>query len=225
MSRNMRRAFGCLEFPSSIAVVAAIVWSAPAPAVADSPESVVRVEEDWELVVATPDPDSVSPQITCAISPAGGVDGLHATFELNSQSLATFAPGGLQLQLWNGETAVAASRHPEYKVLDRSGETIRWTNVMRLQDGKVIFWIKDGCSNTWGSFGGTSDLRLNVDSELADLNGYIPESSIENSGVSYAGNRVTSLKRLGWRAYALDVNGDWEQVLGSDEPVVVHSLE
>ena len=43
----------------------------------DLPE-VVRVEEDWELVVGTPDANSDAPQVTCVISPTGDVDDVHA---------------------------------------------------------------------------------------------------------------------------------------------------
>jgi hypothetical protein len=223
MSRNARPKVGWVTWSFVLAVVMVITGIDMRPCAAESPGQVLRIEEDWELVVATPDPGSVAPQVSCAISPLNGVDGLHATFELNSQSLATFNPGGLQLQVWNGETAVAASHHPEYKVLDKSNETITWTCVMRIGDGEVVFRIKNGVSDTWGTFGNNNYLRLIVPSDLADLNGYQPASSVENSGVSYAGNRVVSLKRLAWRAYA-DTWGQ-DEVFSDDAPVVVHSIE
>jgi len=55
-------------------------------------DTIVRVEEDWELVVATPDAASDAPQVTCTISPTGNLDGIHAVLELNQQSLPAYVP-------------------------------------------------------------------------------------------------------------------------------------
>ena len=43
--------------------------SAATVTTAQSPSNVVRVEQDWELVVGTPEPDRVTPQLVCVISP------------------------------------------------------------------------------------------------------------------------------------------------------------
>jgi hypothetical protein len=62
------------------AIVALFV--ADAKAWADSPV-VTKVEEDWELQVATPDPDGNAPQVITVISPNATIDAVHAVFELN----------------------------------------------------------------------------------------------------------------------------------------------
>lgn len=165
-------------------------WAAVAAA--QSP-AVVRVEEDWELVVVTPDARSAGPQVTCTISPRSDLAGLYATFEINHRSLPDFQPGGLQVQTWNGEQPVAQSPGPNSAVMSAVGETVRWTQVMRLAEGRVVFEIINGTSSTWGSFGGQGYLKLSAPSSLANLNAYSPEVSVRNSGVGFAGNRVQSL--------------------------------
>jgi hypothetical protein len=56
---------------------------------------VTKIEEDWELVIGTPDAGVAAPQTTCTIAPAGNLNGLHATLELNLRSQPSFSPGGV----------------------------------------------------------------------------------------------------------------------------------
>jgi hypothetical protein len=160
--------------------------------------TVVRVEEDWELVVATPDANSAAPQVTCVISPTPDVDSLHAAFELNHHSQPEFTPGGLQLQVWNDETLMTAASAPTESVLSNHHETIRWTQAMQLGEGGLTFEIIAGSSITWGDFGEGEALRASSATSLTNLNGYRPTTSVEQSGIGYAANRVVtlSLKRV-----------------------------
>lgn len=155
--------------------------------------TIVRVEEDWEMVVATPDMGSDSPQVTCVISPSGNVDSLYAAFELNHRSLPSYAPGGLQLQVWNGETALVAHSGPNGALLNTSGERVTWTQGMTVSGGSVVFEIRNGASSTWGTFGGWGYLQAVASAGVSNLNGYQPDVSVKNSGVGFAGNRVQSL--------------------------------
>lgn len=184
----------------------------PATALGETP-TIVRVEEDWELVVAAPDSYTDAPQVTCVISPVGDVDSLHAAVDLNHQNLPGFISGGLQLQVWDGETAVAYRNYPNPSVMVQAGETVQWTQRMSLSGGQLTFEIVNGSSLTWGEFGGQGYLKASVPTSLTDLVAYNPYVSTNNSGVGYAGNRVQSLTlktvRLytGWGAvYALPVS-------------------
>lgn len=159
---------------------------------AQSP-ALVRVEEDWELVVAAPDPGSAGPQVTCTLSPRADLAGVYGTFEINHRSLPSFQPGGLQVQTWNGDQPLAQSPVPASGVMSTPNETVRWTQVMRLAEGRVVFEVVNGTSTTWGSFGGQGYLQLSVPTSLTNLGGYSPEVSVRNSGVGFAGNRVQSL--------------------------------
>jgi len=181
--------------------------------------TVVRVEEDWELVVATPDPGSDSPQVTCVISPYGNLDSYYATFEINHQSEA-FDAGGLQLQIWQGESLIGDKGYPNHNILSTDGETVAWTQSLEIRDGVVTFEITNGSSSTWGTFGGQGYLKAMVPTELGSLGSYSPSISTQETGVSYASNRVSSLTLKAVRYY------DEEGKLISEDsaPKVVHSL-
>jgi hypothetical protein len=153
---------------------------------------VVRVEEEWELKVATPDPGSDAPQITCVTSPVGDIRSLHAVFEINQRTLPSFSSGGLQLQLWDGQSPRTHVEAGATQVLGNPDETITWTQVMEISGGVLRFTVSGGQSATWGSFGG-EDLKTEVPTALANLNQYDPLVSIDHSAVGYAGNRVKSL--------------------------------
>ena len=155
--------------------------------------SVVRVEEDWELVVGTPDPDSDSPQVVCVVSPLCKADSVHATFEVNHRSVPQFVPGGVQLVVWNGEAPLAIESSTNEAPLAHAGETIRWTQCMEVNEGQLTFEILGGSSTTWGAFGAEGSLRATVPTSLANLDAYTPSVSVKGSGVNYAGHRVHSL--------------------------------
>lgn len=175
---------------------------AVSPALADSP--IVRVEEDWEMVLLTPDPNSVGPQVVCAISPVGDLNSVYATFEINHGSYPKFSGGGLNLQVWNGDSHVSTQTFPNASVLTKSGETVSWTQSMEVQNGQVVFEIVNGHSATWGDFGGQGNLKATVICSVSDLNGYSPDVSMASSGVTFASNRVASLTLKSIRAVRAD---------------------
>jgi len=174
-----------------LALACVLAWAGAGPA--EETPTIVRVEEDWELVLATPDPDSAGPQVICTISPSGNVASLYCTLELNHRTIPTFVPGGMQFQIWNGEALLYERCAPVQTILSQPGEVIRWTQRMKLSDGNLLFETVNGSSATWGSFGGQGYLKGQVPTTLANLNAYHPSVSVENSGVSYAANRVQSL--------------------------------
>jgi hypothetical protein len=162
-----------------------------APAQADSPR-VISVEEHWELRLAEPDPDRSAPQTTMVMSPTGDVNGVHFLFTLNHNTVPDYAPGGMQVQLWDGGQFVQSNTAQNGKALDRSEELVTWTQKISVQSGQLSFQICDGTSETWGTFGG-SNLSLTAATSLASLNTYRPSVSLAESQVGYAQNRVGSL--------------------------------
>ena len=189
----------CWVFRGFLATLLLLAWAAVAWA--QSEGTVVRVEEDWELVIGTPDADSVAPQVTCVISPSGDVASCHAALELNQQSLPSFVAGGVQLQVWEGEVPLSYRPFSNGAVLQQPGETIRWTQTMELADGNLTFEVINGTSTTWGGFGGQGYLKASVATELNSLNGYDPAVSAKNSGAGHAANRVQSLVLRRVRVY------------------------
>jgi hypothetical protein len=152
---------------------------------------VVSVEEHWELKLGQPDAERSAPQTTMFMSPDGDLDGVHFLFALNHVSVPQYEPGGMQVQLWNGdqvEDSVAAGQG----ALSHDQEHVHWVQKLALDDETLTFQVRDGESETWGAFGGES-LTLSVPSSLTSLNGYKPGVSLTESQVGYAENRVVSL--------------------------------
>ncbi len=158
-------------------------------------KTVVRVVEDWKMVVGDPDPNVTAPQITTAFSPIGSLSGTYAIFNLNHQALETFAPGGMQLQIWTGENARTLRRIRADESFTSPGEEVTWTQEMELTSHGLRFDIENGQSETWGTFGGGS-LSEQVTTTLSNLNAYDPTVSLSESGVTFARNRVDELVLL-----------------------------
>jgi hypothetical protein len=186
---------------------------------AQTSPQVVQVEEDWELVVHNPDSGNVAPQVTCTISPNLHLNGLYSTFELNHKTVPAFAGGGLHLQTWVGEHNLTRKSHSNSDALASSGETVSWTSRMSVQSNAMTFAIVNGSSTTWGTFGTGTTLTSSYGTSLTNLNSYSSQLSVQNSGVGFAANRVSSLvlKRV---RYTLSDG----TVLTDDEPRVVHQL-
>jgi len=191
MTGHLATGTRCWTFRCLLALLLTVAWAAMAHA--ETGPTIMRVEEDWELILATPDPDSDAPQVTCVISPTGDVTSVYAAFELNHQSLPSFTPGGLQLQVWDGEVPLSHRRFPTAAILAQPEEVVRWTQSVELVDGCLVFEIVGGSSGTWGRFGGQGYLKSGIGTTLQNLNAYHPSVSVANSGVSYAANRVESL--------------------------------
>ena len=95
--------------------------------------------------------------------------------------------------MWEGEVPLETRKHPNGSVMSGGAEVVTWKQTMSLSNGTLKFEVVNGDSDTWGKFGGQGYLRKTVDTALTTLNGYDPDLSVENSGVTYAGNRVTKL--------------------------------
>lgn len=161
-----------------------------------------RIEEDWELVVAEPDLSLLGPQITIVMRPTSD-NPLQAQFKLNYRDHPTFEAGGLQIQLWQGGEVSDVTQQSDEQ-LHVEGETITWTQRMSLANGAVEFQILSGQSETWGDFGQEGQLGLSNGSAVGSLAGYSPNRSVEESGVSFQANLVTSLRLVQVRYYQGD---------------------
>jgi hypothetical protein len=129
---------------------------------------------------------------------------IHGIFNVNYQALDNFAPGGMQLQLWNGETPISFVQIRPDSEFETTGEVVTWTQRVTRSNGRLYFRISDGNSTTWGAFGDTSSLTESVSTNLPDLNLYDPAVSVDNSGVTFAANRVDCLVLERVRIYTSD---------------------
>lgn len=169
------------------------------PAWAETPTDVTRVEEDWELVVGQPSVDDTAPQIMSFISPTQRIDAECAVLELNHSTQPDYLDGGVQFQRWFGDfERIWRAPHTTHR-LAIPGERIKYTMTMRIEDGLLTFGVRNGTSQTWGNFGGTSEQwNSSVVSQYANLDAYRPAVSTKYSRVGYAANRVRrySLKEV-----------------------------
>jgi hypothetical protein len=174
-----------------------IILVAATPVAAQT-SKILKIEEHWELQVGGPDADRSAPQATMVMSPSDNLDSLYFLFTLNHQSDPEYQAGGMQVQLWDGDTAVEAAGS-DAGTLDQANDVISWVQRLKVDGGNLTFEVVDGTSSSWGAFGGGS-LSLSTPTSLDSLNGYRPAVSIAESQVGYAGNRVQALilKRLVW---------------------------
>lgn len=195
-----------------LAVLAVLSWAANSSYAIE----IVSIEEHWELRVGLPDAGSSSPQVSMVMSPTSSLDDEFFVFTLNHHSAPEWIPGGLQVQHWKGEQIVAGKVGQDEGMLHHADETISWVQRTSLHEGQLIFEVVNGQSESWGSFGDLGNLRFSSNTNLGNLNGYRPAISIEESGVSFGGNRVASLtlKKLRWT----DSNG---QVYELNAPIDV----
>jgi hypothetical protein len=178
-----------------------LAWTRPLSAQTPSvtPTGIDRIEEDWQVVVATPSPEEVGPQISTTMSPVGDNDLSFMSFSLNYRD-DPFSPGGLEIRAWSGKTAMASD--PERRELLRTaGETILWTQQMALANGTLTYDVIAGSSVTWGSFGVNGELSVAVPSSEPSLDAYSPDLSVQCSGATWQSNRVTSMQLVRIRYY------------------------
>jgi len=187
---------------------------------ADTDQTITRVEEDWVVEVGTPDTNNSTPQIVTVISPLGSLNDTHSLFELNHSSLPDYSAGGMQLQCWKGDFSMDHHTFPDRGLMSTTGEVVSFTNSMSLSDGRLTYEVTDGSSTTWGKFGGQGHLKCTVSTSLRDLNHYSPSVSADNSRVAFAAHRVDRMVLSKVRYYS---NGELIRTDSTER--VVHSID
>jgi len=170
---------------------------------ASAQSEIVRIEEDWELVVANPDALLDAPQVTVTMVPFLQKPNLHLQVNLNYALKPDFASGGIQVRIQNEDSTLAHVHRKAGIQLSNPSEVVQWTTAIQKTESGYGYGIQTGNGTSWGEFGGPNYfLSLNHSTTSAGLEGYTPVSSLENSGATYAGNRVTSLYLKRFRVYA-----------------------
>lgn len=162
---------------------------------------VVMIEEHWELQVGGPDQTRNAPQVSMVMSPNGHTNADFFIVTLNHGSFPEFASGGVQVQHWHGDTCLGAKNSYSQSSLIHDGETVSWKQRMTLDGCSLKFEVIDGDSQSFGSFGNIGVLQSVVQVDQSRLNTYVPAISITESGIGFAGNRVSSLtlQKLVWQ--------------------------
>jgi len=177
----------------AIAVASVVMMLVSTPvSVGQSPQPVVRVEEDWQLTLEEPDDTDYAPQLHTVMAATGSLGDLFFQVTWNYQELPEFQPGGLQVQAWEGDSSVfdANFRSAPFST---SAETITWTQALETNGSTVTFSIENGQSTTWGAFGlPVEPMGVQVPAQHSGLEGYSPNVSA-NSAITFGANRVESL--------------------------------
>lgn len=203
------------------AVVSFVVLSTfligSAVATADDPV-IIKIEEDWRVEIGSPSPDDHAPQIVTVVSPVGNLDHEYSVFELNHMTYPDYHAGGMQLQRWWSEWLSSTRIWPHStQKLTINDEVITFTSRMSLDDGDLLFQIRNGVSQTWPDFGTHGHLSTRHETTLPDLSDYSPDFSAANSRVAYAKHRVRKLVLVQVRYYS-----QAGLVTTDDTPRIVH---
>jgi hypothetical protein len=189
---------------SWIVAFASLVLATPTSRVlAQTSPAPDQIQEDWQLVIGTPDTTGAGPQISTALSPVTDGSSPFFVFNLNYRESPSFSPGGLEAQVWYGDTMQSSFTKGSAQ-MSTTGETITWTQSMSLSSGTIGFAINSGKSTTWGKFGQGQQLNLtsSFTTSLTSLSSYSPTTSVANSGVGWESNCVTSMTLVQVRYYA-----------------------
>ena len=159
-----------------------------------SAQSIIRVEEDWELQVSDPDLNSTGPQVVTTMSPNSDLLGLYFTLEINHRSAPSWSAGGISIHRWFGEGRYATYDRVDRSTMQTSNEVVTWTQALYRDNGRIYFNVLNGVSSTWGPFGYSNLMKLDNTWSADNINGYTTALSVGQSGASYAANRVKLLK-------------------------------
>ncbi len=214
--------FSTLVFTSMVAVLA-LQSSARAQTFQELVENappIHRVEEDWEMLVVNPDPNFNIPQVVTVFGPTNAAFDTHTVYEMNHGTLPSFGEGGMQLQVWYGDSLIGYQQQKAPTELNIPNEKIRYTTATALVNSYLVMEVKNGTSQSFGTFAEPGILRASLYTQRTDLNPYQPSNSIDNSRVTFGANRVSYFKRTAIRFY------DAAGVLYAEENVdrFVHQL-
>jgi hypothetical protein len=166
--------------------------------------AVESVEEDWSLVVGTPDKANNAPGVKMIMSPQADLLGYSADYNINFHKQGNpdaYIPGGYGIDLCDPTKSSpinVASTNGAF--LNTPGETLTWTQRLRLSRGNLTFSLRNTSSTTWGTINGMV-LSVSTTCPLADLSAYDPTQSVANSGPIWWRDRVTSLTLTQVRYY------------------------
>jgi hypothetical protein len=162
-----------------------------------------RIEEDWQLIVATPDSKANGPQVTTSMSPTQDlISSAFVAFDLNYREYPSYTVGGMQVQVWSNKHLLTSSSQGTAQ-FNTTNETITWTQFLSISGNTMTYGINNGLSTTFGKFGqGNGLLNVTFPTTLTSLSGYSPTVSVAHSGATWESNHVSTLAILQVRYYA-----------------------
>jgi hypothetical protein len=171
-----------------------------------SSTTIDRVEEDWQVVIASPNPTEIGPQLTTCMSPVSDGSTPFFALDMNYRDYPSYQSGGIEAEVnSNTDGSVLDYSTQGDGVLGTANETITWTQRMSLSDGKARYAVVNGQSTTWGTFGQSDGLDpISFTTAVTSLGSYSPATSIAKSGVGWQSNRVSQMTLVRVRYYSGD---------------------
>ena len=191
---------GCRSALACLTVLFTVLSAGHAAAEDEGGPDVVRVEEDWELVLNQPSSTKTCPQFETVMSLEGNLYRAHARVTWNYREFPEFHGAGLQLQSWYGKQ-VSGHDSVRENELSSAAETITWTQVLKVSGHSATFAVANGHSDTWGAFG-DADRTVALYADLPHLNDYSTDVSAANCRFSYGINRVDLIRIKEVRRYS-----------------------
>ncbi|MBA3312768.1 MAG: hypothetical protein M3552_04365 [Planctomycetota bacterium] len=192
-----------LKLPVLSISLAAMICLTLAESASAVPGLYSRIEEDWELILNTPDLSFPAPQVVVMMKPATASP-KTALFLINHHDTPQFNAGGGQIQIWDGD-ALKTYKSFAGPTLIRVGERVIWTQYMERSGGKFQFGLSHVEGDAWG-VNTASDLGGPV--SFGDIkpvfDGYNSADSVEGATITFGADRISSLKLLQVRKYPSD---------------------
>jgi hypothetical protein len=187
----MKRRLPTLRRAALIALAAAALLLAPPPGQARHRlGSIVKIEQDWVLVVSSPSANRCSPQLFFQLYPDSGSD-YRCQFLVNYCDQPSFSAGGVQIQVWQNNTVLdGKDNNPNQAVLTAENETVSFTLTMEIVGSQLRFGAYNVSSTSWGDI---SRLAVSVPYDPNEFNNYLTSDTVAKSGILLGANRVTSL--------------------------------
>jgi hypothetical protein len=163
-----------------------------------------QVEEDWQVVIGSPNSTEVGPQLTTCMSPVSDGSMPFFAFDMNYRDYPSYQAGGMEAAvISNTDKSVLNYSTQGDEVLGTANETIAWTQRLSLSGGKANYAIVNGQSTTWGTFGQADDLDpISFTTAVTSLASYSPATSVAKSGVGWQSNRVSQMTLVRVRYYS-----------------------
>jgi hypothetical protein len=169
-----------------------------------STTTIDQVEEDWQLVIASPSPAEIGPQITTCMSPVSDGSTPFFALDMNYLDYPSYRAGGLEAAvISNTNGSVQDYSTQGDGVLGTANETITWTQRLSLSAGTATYAVVNGQSTTWGTFGQDDGLDpVSFTTSVTSLASYSPDTTVAKSGVGWQSNRVSQMTLVRVRYYS-----------------------
>lgn len=182
-----------------ISSVAAVVLIAATEKASAGP-TYTKIEEDWELILNTPDLSFPAPQIVVGMKPSS-TSQKQALFLINHHDTPLFNAGGGQIQVWDGDT-LRSYKSFAGPTLIRVGERVTWTQYMERSGGRFQFGLSRVEGDAWG-VNTAEDLggAVYFNDAKTVFDNYSSDNSVEDAAITFGADRVNSLKLVEVRKY------------------------